>query len=140
MSDCKGGLVSKCYEVADAACMFYTHLARELQLRNLQKIGWDWFTNGVGSGLLNTLLCLKRHPDARFIVVDVLLAYGRHNLFETFVNQMKKALSEPPELLFSLKQLLPHLITHGKLHDQVLWSLCFLFTLNIPLASFLRRH
>jgi hypothetical protein len=36
-------------------------------------LAWDWFVNEDGGGLYTALMGLKRHPDLREVVVNMIL-------------------------------------------------------------------
>ncbi|KAL4446642.1 hypothetical protein ABPG74_005580 [Tetrahymena malaccensis] len=119
MNCLKPGLVSKSYEVATWAARLFSKLALEFSESNLLTVSWDWFV-GENGGLNTTLLGLKRHPDMKDLVVQILLQFARYNFVELFTIHMKKAQPDPKDLVGTYLVLLKPLTATPTACDEIL--------------------
>ena len=49
---------------------------------------WEWF---IEEGLNSALMGIKRHPDLRDQLTNLILQFARFNFMEVFTNGLKKA-------------------------------------------------
>lgn len=114
----KPGLVSKSFDVAEWAARLFSKLALEFADSNLLMNAWEWFV-GEGQGLSTTLLGLKRHPDLKNKVVEILLQIARYNFVELFTINFKKAVPDAKDLLLFQTQLLSPLLSTKSAQEEV---------------------
>ncbi|KAL4496244.1 hypothetical protein ABPG72_012981 [Tetrahymena utriculariae] len=119
MNCLKPGIVSKSFEVATWAARLFSKLALEFSESNLLTVSWDWFV-GENGGLNTTLLGLKRHPDMKDLVVQILLQFARYNFVELFTIHMKKAQPDPKDLVGTYLVLLKSLTATPTACDEIL--------------------
>lgn len=120
MTKIHGGLVSRSYEVVDIALKLFISIGKELQSKGKLKIAADWFAPDKGEGLQNVLLCFKRHPESKAKVVELLLTYGKSNLYDTFTVQLRKMCgNDQKELLEDMTEILPALVLSQQIRSDV---------------------
>ena len=64
---------------------------------------WEWWVIEDGGGLTTSLMSIKRHPDLREVVVNMILQFARYNFVEVFTNGLRKANPEPKDLMGAIE-------------------------------------
>ena len=103
LSAIKPGLVSKSFEVAQWTARLYAKLAFDMVENNLVLLVWDWFVNEEGGGLATALMSIKRHPDLREVIVNMILQFARYNFVEVFTNGLKRVNPETKDLIGAIE-------------------------------------
>jgi hypothetical protein len=120
MNDCKAGLCSKNSETAEIAAKFYVRIGKELIGYNKVKMVWNWFTKEKG-GLHQAVLCARRHPEVRSLAIEMILTYGKPNIYDVLTQQLNKTLPDFTDLFRAKVDLLIPLLNAGpKIQEDVL--------------------
>jgi hypothetical protein len=94
-------MVSKNFDVAVWTAKLLSKLALDFSENNLLMNAWEWFVSDNG-GLPTCLLGLKRHPDLKDSVVNILLQFAKFNFVELFTTHLKKSLPDPKDLITTI--------------------------------------
>lgn len=74
---------------------------------------------GEGQGLNTTVLGLKRHPDLRDLIIQILLLFAKHNFYELFAVHLKRVAADTKDLLSLISQLYKPLSESALSKDEV---------------------
>jgi hypothetical protein len=118
LNDCKGGLLSRSHEVVEKVSKFFIDIGHELYIRNKGKICYNWFVSDKG-GLYHALLSLRRQPDVRLQVVEFVVTYAKHSLFDCLTLQLTKAVTDSFDILRTISDVLTPLVQYNKMTDEV---------------------
>lgn len=111
--------MSRSYDVAEWTARLFSKFAFEFADSPLLMHMWDWFV-GEGQGYSSTLMSLKRHPDLRNLVVDILLQLARYNFVEIFTTSFKNAAPDPKDLMSFQSMFIAPLMANTTSRDEVL--------------------
>lgn len=117
----KPGFASRSFEIAHWTARIFSKLTFEFLRSNLHVGCWEWFIS-EGGGLISTIHCLKRHPDLKEYVLNILLQVARFNFLELFTNCLKKSLNDHKFFFFSVGLLIQPLSEQKDIQEDVIFK------------------
>ena len=115
----KPGLNSKHIEVILMSSRLLNRLGTELQQSKYFEKGYEWLVSENG-GLIACIDCLKKYPDFIDNISLVLLEFGKFNLYDFCVIQLRKTIKNDNDYVNLLHLVYKNMINENKLKLEVI--------------------